>query len=349
MAKVSDIKIREDDYWIKRAEALNDRNGKKGDLSEREIRKLFKDANSELDREIQAFYAKYGSIQAAPTFKTLSDGSTVVSGINSRLVVPQNVAGKALTKGTRLTSLQGQLTEILKGLSKQENDIMSAALAGVARDQYYDTFYELHKGIGIGNSFNLLTESTVKSLIHNEVNGADFSTRIWDNTDKLATTVNQTLKAGITQGLSNQEMAKRIANTMASGTKVANRLLRTEVTNSLNQASLLSYENSGIVKQYEYIATLDERTSVICMDLDGSAFDVKEATAGLNFPPMHPNCRSTTGAKFDNSKEGLTRIARDLGGNNFYVPATMSVRDYRAIYVDNTLTRKDWDKGKRAK
>lgn len=289
MAKVTDLKVRSKEYWEDRFIELADRNGKKGDRNQVQIRKLFKASSDEMADNIQTFYAKYGIIDAAPTFKTLGDGSTVVSGINSKLVVPQNVAGKALTKGTRLTALQGQLDAILKTTAGKQNEIMKATLSGVVQDQYYETFYEIHRGVGIGQSFNLLTEPQVQSLIRHEVAGADFVERVGVNNEKLATVVNQTLKEGITQGLSNNEMVKRINKKMNLGTVVANTLLRTEVTNSLNQASLIGYERSGIVDKYEYLATLDNRTSDICTDLDGKIFLVKNATTGLNFPPMHPN------------------------------------------------------------
>lgn len=347
MAKVEDLTVRPEEYWLERFEALAKRNGDEGDKSLKDLRILFKGATDEMDEEIVKFYGKYGVIESAPTFKKLADGSTVISGISNKLVVPESVAKKPLTKGTRLTSLQNQLNEILKKTAGQQNDLMKATLSGVAQDQYYETFYELYRGVGVGQSFNLLTEPQVLSLIRNEVAGANFSTRVWDNRDKLSTVVNQTLKAGITQGLSNGQMAKAIAEKMGSGRKVAERLLRTEVTNSLNQASLIGYQRSGIVENYEYIATLDDRTSAICTDLDGQVFPTSKAVAGLNFPPMHPNCRSTTAAKFDDSKKGLTRIARGLDGNTFTVPASMSAKDFKAIYVDKTLSRKSWDRKNR--
>jgi uncharacterized protein with gpF-like domain len=39
---------------------------------------------------------------------------------------------------------------------------------------------------------------------------------------------------------------------------------------------------------------LDSRTSEICRELNGKRFKLSEAEVGVNYPPMHPNCRSTT-------------------------------------------------------
>jgi len=346
---MAEIKNRNQEYWNKRFEEISERNAKIGDMSEKDLVKLYRDTFNEMDNEVQSFYSKYGRIQSSPTFKVLPDGTKVMTGTSSKLVVPVNEANKALSKGTRLSKLQQQLSAILFKMSKEQKDIMDIALINTATGMYYDTIYEIQKGVGVGTSFNLLTEPQVESLIRNEVNGQSFSTRVWNNRSKLENTVNQTLKAGITQGLSNGQMAKRIKENMNTGSYVANRLLRTEVTNTYNQASLLGYDRSGIVTQYQYIATLDNRTSDVCTDLDGQVFKTEEATTGLNFPPMHVNCRSTTSA-YLGERTAQTRIARDLETKNTYiVPADMNAKNWRAIYVDKTMTRKQWDKGKRAK
>lgn len=46
------------------------------------------------------------------------------------------------------------------------------------------------------------------------------------------------------------------------------------------------------LQEYEYCAILDDRTSKICKELNGKVFKVSQARQGVNFPPMHPNCRS---------------------------------------------------------
>jgi SPP1 gp7 family putative phage head morphogenesis protein len=344
MAKVSDLKIRGDDYWEKRFENQTKRMYNLGDKAIPEINKLYGRTASGINDRVNAFYAKYGTIQNSPTFKTLADGSQVVSGSSSKLVVPKSVANKTIKGGTRLTKLQKDVKTDLVTMSKAQNNIMKSNLGGVATDAYYDTLYELYRGYGVGTSFNLLSPTVVNQLIMNPVNGQNFSTRVWNNRDALANQVNQILTDGIIKGVSNKEMTKQLSQRMDSGRKVANRLIRTEVTNTYAQSSLQGYNDSGIVKQYEYLATLDNRTSEICTELDGKIFDTDKAITGLNYPPMHPNCRSTTVAHFDNSKEGLTRIARGLGGNTFTVPATMNVKDFKAIYVEGSMTRKEWER-----
>lgn len=92
----------------------------------------------------------------------------------------------------------------------------------------------------------------------------------------------------------------------------ANRLVQTETAFVVGQGELASYKEAGIT-DYEYLSTLDTRTSELCQGLDGEVLPVAEAVAGVNYPPMHPHCRSTTIAHFEEDWDDpeATRIARD--------------------------------------
>jgi len=332
-------------YWEERLLLSASKIYKKGDKSISELNKLFANAGKDINEKVHAFYSKYGVIKEAPVFKTLADGTQVISGTSAKLIVPKTMADIRLKEGTRLTKLQGQLDSIIMQLSKDQKNFMKVTLGSLAKDSYYDTIYEVYKGVGVGTSFNLLDPKVINQLINNPVNGQDFAKRVGINRAKLANAVNQTLNNGIIQGLPNKVMAEQLAKTMGSGMRVAQTLINTEITNTYNQATMEGYKASGIVKQYIYMATLDDRTSDICSELDGQVFDLEKAVVGLNYPPMHPNCRSTTTAYFDKSNEMLERMARNPEtGKNFTVPRNMNGKDFKNIYVDKTVTRASWDK-----
>ena len=78
-------------------------------------------------------------------------------------------------------------------------------------------------------------------------------------------------------------------------TKLANHqiqtIVRTSVNQVTNQASQAVYAaNKKVAPKYEYVATLDSKTSAICPRLDGQKFDYNNGPT----PPQHFNCRSTT-------------------------------------------------------
>ena len=88
---------------------------------------------------------------------------------------------------------------------------------------------------------------------------------------------------------------KQLALAGGELTKLANNqistIVRTSVNQVTNQASQAVYAaNKKVAPKYEYVATLDSRTSPICRRLDGQIFKYNKGPT----PPQHFNCRSTT-------------------------------------------------------
>jgi SPP1 gp7 family putative phage head morphogenesis protein len=70
-------------------------------------------------------------------------------------------------------------------------------------------------------------------------------------------------------------------------------LTRTAITETSNYVSNTTYKlYDDVVKGYQYVATLDSRTSLICARLDGKVYSLDNKNAPQ--PPQHFNCRSTT-------------------------------------------------------
>ena len=128
--------------------------------------------------------------------------------------------------------------------------------------------------------------------------GRMYSDNIWRNKDNLVNFINQEITVGIIRGESIQKIARRLRNetkadTLRLAQSWAERLVRTEINYAMNQAHLKGYKDSGVVEKYEFLAAHDKRTSKLCRDLDGKMFELSKAVVGENYPPMHPNCRST--------------------------------------------------------
>jgi len=129
------------------------------------------------------------------------------------------------------------------------------------------------------------------------------------------------IRQGVFSGESTQQIARRMVGRLdfsqkgsvrqiaqAGGelTKLANHqiqtIVRTSVNQVQNQASQAVYAaNSKVAPKYEYVATLDSRTSPICKRLDGRKFAYNKGPT----PPQHFNCRSTTVPVVD--YEGLSK------------------------------------------
>jgi len=128
--------------------------------------------------------------------------------------------------------------------------------------------------------------------------GKLYSDRIWEHKAQLKTAMDRIIHESITAGRDIKMTSKDFAQTMGSSYSNAERLVRTETNYVLNQSELQVLKDTGVEK-YEYIAYLDRRTSSICRHTDGKVFLTSQATVGVNYPPLHPNCRSTVAPFID--------------------------------------------------
>ena len=124
----------------------------------------------------------------------------------------------------------------------------------------------------------------------------------------------RTIRAGVFSGEPVNQIAKKLVGKLnfedtakaAGQTKLATHqiktIVRTSVNQVQNQASQAVYAaNKKVAPRYEYVATLDSKTSNICKRLDGRKFQYNRGPT----PPQHFNCRSTTVPVVD--YEGLSK------------------------------------------
>ncbi len=92
------------------------------------------------------------------------------------------------------------------------------------------------------------------------------------------------------------------------------------------------------ISQYQILATLDSRTSWICQDMDGVIIPLSEKEVGVNYPPFHPNCRTTTIPYFEpdeiDEQFGIgTRLAKDENGKYMEIPANIAYKQWKEKYL----------------
>ncbi|WP_256082404.1 minor capsid protein, partial [Staphylococcus aureus] len=85
---------------------------------------------------------------------------------------------------------------------------------------------------------------------------------------------------------------KKVEGTARQKTAAIKSLLYTESARVHAQSSMDSMKESSPEGYYMYIAKIDNRTTKVCKGLNGEVFKVKDAKMGVNFYPMHINCRS---------------------------------------------------------
>ena len=202
------------------------------------------------------------------------------------------------------------------------------------KDSYNQATFNLQQHTGLAYHFNALPEAEIKRLSRLKWSGDNYSGRIWNNTGELARQLKNELLVSWMTGRSNRDVVNSIAERFNVGRNNARRLVRTESAFFHNEMEALSYKDADI-EQYRFVAVLDKRTSSICREHDGKVYKVSERKTGINYPPLHPWCRSTTIAHFeDMDLSKLERRARDPEtGKTMLVPANMSYDDWREKYV----------------
>ena len=101
------------------------------------------------------------------------------------------------------------------------------------------------------------------------------------------------VKQGMVDNLAVNKIADNIGRTVDLPQAQLRTLSRTAITETSTTVNKATYKlNEDVLDGYEYVATLDSRTSLICANLDGKLFRLNDPK-GIR-PPQHFNCRSTT-------------------------------------------------------
>ena len=198
----------------------------------------------------------------------------------------------AMYRMSKLENLKNNISVKLITLASTEEDINKKHYEKILvnKDNKFSTLkLELQEK----GAFNSVTKHMVDEILEQKWYSSNYSDRIWNNKDRLQNALDEILDKGLIQGHSMQKMAREFRDATATSLFNATRLIRTESAYYHGQVTLREYEELGVTK-YKFTAKLDHRTSVTCRKHDDKVYLVSEAKVGVNYPPMHPHCRSTT-------------------------------------------------------
>lgn len=231
----------------------------------------------------------------------------------------------------RLAALLANTEEKCKELYGITFNDTTEFLKSIIPEAYYQTIFDVAKGIGEQPEFTAVPTRLIDKILNEDWSGENYSKRIWANTEELAEELREVLTEAAVSGESINKTSKKIEEKFNQSSYNARRLIRTETTYACNQAEHAAYKELGI-DEYEYVATLEEKTCKVCQKLDGKIFETSKAQAGKNLPPLHPQCRCTTIAHFEEGNPTI-RTARDKDGKRITVPASMKYDDWYKKYI----------------
>ncbi len=237
---------------------------------------------------------------------------------------------------TRLELLSLQIDKAMLDLYDKNQISMYDCLSQIYEDGYYRSVFAGQKAIGFGKDFTAPNIRAVERAVLATYNKKGYSKRLYGHCSAFSKDLKENLVTGLIKGESLDKMSTRMSTRLNISAAYARRLVRTETAYIYEQASLKAYTECGIEK-YEFLATLDHKTSKPCQELDGKRFHIEDAMPGKNYPPMHPNCRSTTVAAFDDDK-ATKRLAKDKSGKYYEVPSDMTYPEWKNKYMGGRMT-----------
>lgn len=333
-------------YWLKREQQRLNNIDSIVDEHINSLESLIVKSADNLDKEIFKLYVKYGddnnmSYQSTLDYLTDDDRKEFQKDLKYYIDSYKNKENalvyrselQALSTRARVKRLEKLKAALLVEAGRLHEYLMTDTkdmLSSIYEESYLYKMYSIDQA-GFGVRFDLPPVGIINELLNYPWSGKNYSSKVWDKTNNFTEKVGEVMTQGLVQGKPIDSIVKDMRNSIVGkkgkGGRIYDykRLVRTEAAFIAEQATIRSY-NDANVEKYEYLATLDLRTSVICQRLDGKKFLVKDAKTMVNYPPMHAFCRSTTipVIEWDGEEEKPEeRIARDpITGKNYYTKDT---------------------------
>lgn len=308
-------------YWTDRQEQLKQSAEKSEAALKKRLEKFYDAEFKRLDKEIAAYYQTYGEdnvIAYRNLLQSLSDE-------DRRLLMER--MDEFVAKYPQYSNLMPVRESIykmdrLQGL--QYSVFMTEAeIAGYTNDQIETYLRRLSQQglnygmetLGFGKNFYSINDDIVRQFVDVPwCNGENFSTRIWNDTNRLAQYLNQDIAQGFARGDSYDKLVRNLRQRFRNvNRKNAYRLVFTEGTYVMAESSMQPFIQD--FDKYHTSPVLDGKTCSICRNMRHQVFLISERQPGVNFPPLHPNCRDSLEVVVDDWDAWIDEYVRKHGGN----------------------------------
>lgn len=323
-------------YWDKRAINRMTMAEKQSETYIKRVKKIYEQAFRNIDGEIARVYKNYSKETGLDVSKlkellTVKETSKTWKTLK-RQGLDKYIQDNYKSRISRLEQIQAQIYAKVKLVYPKEELQNTMCYKGVVNNSYYKAVYDTQMGTGYNFGFSEIDNNLLNSILNEKWSGKNYSERIWTNTDILADSVSQIVGGALLSGQSIEKTASQIQDRFDVAKYYAERLVRTETNHFNNEADAMAYEDMGVDK-YVFVATLDSRTSEICQEMDNKVFEYKDREVGVNYPPLHPNCRSKTRGYLGKEVEkDLQRRARNPLAGKTEIINNMSYKEWLKNY-----------------
>lgn len=216
--------------------------------------------------------------------KTIEDFEATYDKLLATIAKDREPTPADLYKLDKYWKMQGQLKRELQKLGDKEVALLSK--------RFTEQFIDVYKAISLPSeaAYATIDYNTAFQMIQQiwVADGKSWSSRIWNNTNILADTLNEELIHCVVSGKPTRELKNILQYRFNVSYNSAESLVRTEIAHIQTQAAQKRYEDYGI-QEVEVWADKDERRCEVCGELHQKRYKI-----GEQMPiPAHPKCRCT--------------------------------------------------------
>lgn len=286
-------------YWSDRQKELCFALEKDENELKRRLASIYEDEYNKLDREIAAYYQKYGEnnvIKYRMLMQTLpaEDVKLLIEKIDDFAAKYPQYAHlvpirTSIYKLNRLEGLQYSVRMHQLTIGAVNQNEISKHLNRLALKSANASM----EALGFGKNFYTVNSDIIRLFVDVPwCNGASFSERIWLDCEKLANYITTDIAQGFARGESYERLTKQLRTRFENVSKKdAYRLIYTEGTYVMAESSMQPFTED--FDEYRISTAADGKVCSICSSIAKGTFKIKDRKPGINFPPFHPWCRCT--------------------------------------------------------
>ena len=339
------------DYWRMRLLLLEEKLNDKGIEYYHTLESAYRDAVLTTNKEILVYYGKLAanndiSMREARKLLNSNELKEFRWTLDEYIAkAEENELTKQWSKQLKNASLKYRISRLeamnvlmqnqVELLIGNELDGISKLMGDIYTEGYYRTRHILDTGMGVGHTFVALDTKTIEKVIAKPwvADGRNFSERIWgSHRPQLINDLHKGLSQAVIRGESSDKLINYITKKYQVARYRAENLVLTERAYFSSISEQESYRELGVEYQ-EFCATLDERTSDICREMDGKVIKTSDVEIGVNAPPLHCRCRSVMVPYFED--QSGKRAARDKDGNYILVDESMKYQEWYDKFIKN--------------
>jgi len=344
--------MRSKEYWEGRFVELQRSQLKRADSFAHELEDLHQRMQKEIDNDITVWHKKVATangISMADAKKLMSRKdrkefqwtleeyeqhakADLLSGVTSANVLNASANWHLSYLDGMKLQLEHHVDKLYKNIDSKTRNHFKESL----NENYLNTAFELQKGIGIGEKMEVpYDERKLENILRTPwaSDGKNFSSRIWRDRTQLVNNLQKNLSESVIRGDSDTDMIQALSKDEKKAEFNTRRLVETESAFFDSESERQCCEDFGIEK-YRFLAVLDMKTSDICQELDNKVFFEKDRQVGVNAPPMHPFCRSTTAPVVDEDFLTSRRAKNPKTGEYDEIPPEMNYKQWKEKYVE---------------